>query len=131
MISLQKTLIVLGLLITSQLPTASAQCVVLSRQGYLSHNDPVGRVRFNCHYDTHTVYLQAGCPYTIDLTGCFDTYLRVESGCGCHVLAENDDGGHGLNSRIYFTPTRSGIYRLLTTSYRQGDTGNYHLTVRR
>lgn len=130
-------------LVSTQSLTAFAQCyhqspyrpycssVIMSRCGYLSHNDPMHRVRYGSHYDVHGVFLHAGRTYVIDLTGCFDTYLRVESGCGCHVLAENDDGGNGLNSRIYFTPPHSGNYRILASSFRADATGNYTLTIRR
>ena len=52
-------------------------------------------------------------------------YLRDSTG---NLLASNDDGGSGLNSRIKFTPSASGNYYLVADAY-SSSTGTYALSV--
>src|SRR5204862_78378 len=70
----------------------------------------------------YTVNLTGGKTNIIDLTSSsasgkwFDTWLRVEDAAGTE-LASDDDSGGSLNSRIMFTPTSSGQYRVIVTSF--------------
>lgn len=74
-----------------------------------------------------TVELTKGKTYVIDMTAGFDTYLRLESPTGQN-LAEDDDGGEGLNSRLRFECTEDGTYRIVATSF-SGGTGQFNLSV--
>jgi hypothetical protein len=85
--------------------------------------------RPGCHEYLHKVFLKAGVTYKIDMmSNQIDSYLFVENMNG-QVLAQNDDGGNGLNARIFFTPTVSGHYNVVATTFNQGATGGYTLTV--
>ncbi len=79
----------------------------------------------------HEVKLTLGNAYVIDMQSKqFDTKLRLEDGKGA-VLAENDDiSKENLNSRIVFTPSTNGVYRLIATSYQQRGRGAYAIIVR-
>lgn len=116
---------------------AGAGTVIFTQTGNLTNTDPKDTVRKEMFARIHTVALKAGQPVIIDLEsgdgtagkGFFDTWLRVEDPAGKN-LAENDDGGTNLNSRLEFRPPQDGSYRLVVTSYRAGETGAYTLTVR-
>jgi hypothetical protein len=76
----------------------------------------------------HTTMLRQGVRYVIDLKSSeFDPILRLEDAQG-RLILEDDDGGGGLNSRISYTATRTGVHRLVVTRY--GGVGEYQLTVR-
>jgi hypothetical protein len=82
----------------------------------------------------HQVFAFAAVPgetYTVDLQSSdFDTFLRVEEDSGKFV-AENDDGGDGSNSRIVFRTVRPMTHRLIVTSFEEGMTGRFTLTVKK
>jgi hypothetical protein len=95
----------------------------------LIQGDPMCPHRPGCYEQTHKVRLQAGVTYTIDLQSKdFDAYLYLEDGVG-NVLAEDDDSGGNLNARIVFTPTVTGEYLLVATTFNKGATGSYKLIV--
>ncbi len=97
--------------------------------GQLAANDPKDRNRTNSHHKLHLVPLLQGRKYTIDLESTdFDAYLRLEDPGG-KELATNDDGGDGFNARLTFTPDRSGTYRIIATTFRDGQVGRYILKV--
>jgi thiol-disulfide isomerase/thioredoxin len=79
----------------------------------------------------HPVKLQGGTTYTIDMEGKnnFDTLLRLED-ANKKELANDDDGGKGLNSRIVFKAPEDGLYRIIATSFAPAAQGEYTLTVR-
>ncbi len=63
-----------------------------------------------------SVKLEEGKTYQFDhMSGAFDPYLYLEDSHG-DLLAENDDGGEGLNSRIVYRAKRTATYRLIATS---------------
>ena len=93
----------------------------------LTVRDPRDRVRTSCFHKTHTLKLNAGKTYTIDLIGDFDTFLRLEDKNGKQLAF--DDGRQKLNSRLIFRPSQSGNYRLIVTSFGSGATGTYRLLV--
>ena len=99
-------------------------------EGSLKKTDPFDFEREKCYRLIHDYEMKVGKTYTIDLiSDDFDAYLRVE-----HEekgkLAEDDDGGGFLNSRIVFTPTADATYRLVVTTCDAGQFGAYRLTVR-
>lgn len=78
----------------------------------------------------HRVQLEAGRRYTILASSDeFDTYLRLLRPGSDEPLAENDDGGGGLNSRLTFAPEQSGEYIVRVSSFSPGGVGNYNLQV--
>jgi hypothetical protein len=100
----------------------------LSVTDKLTAADPIdpGRGGFAKIYP---VKMTAGRRYVIDLiSGDYDAYLRLEDSAG-RSLAENDDNGVSLNSRIPFTPGRTDTYRLIATSLGAGPVGKFTLWV--
>ena len=91
--------------------------------------------------DWFAVDLEAGKTYRIDLEGSgagagvlFDPYLRGVHDADGVLLpgTTNDDGGAGLNSRVFFTPTEDATYYVAAGAYRsayQSETGTYTLSV--
>src|SRR4029079_8339680 len=77
----------------------------------------------------HAVRLVKGKAYIIDLVSTdFDAYLRLEDAAGTQ-LAEDDDSGGNLNSRIRFTATKDDTFLIYATSLGGGE-GNYTLSVK-
>lgn len=107
-------------------PQANAEVV---RNGVLSTSDNFCVHRSGAHEQVHTVRLVADQTYVIDLmSNQFDTYLFLEHANG-NLITSNDDGGSGLNARIVFTPTYTGDYNIVTSSYLAGASGSYTLRV--
>jgi hypothetical protein len=74
--------------------------------------------------------LRAGQRYTITATAtAFDTVLRIVRRGGSDVLAENDDGGDGTNSRLTFSPSETGTYIACVTAFAAGGNGAYSVSV--
>lgn len=81
-------------------------------------------------YDDHVVRLEAGQRYRISLdSDAFDPVLRLYRSTNDEPVAENDDGGESLNSRISYQPTVSGDYVLRATSYSADGRGAYSARV--
>jgi peroxiredoxin len=98
-------------------------------KGKLTKDDPRDAQRGGPSH-LHVVKLKAGSSYTIDLmSGDFDSYLRLLDPKGMQ-LAEDDDGGEGLNSRIIFNCTTDGEYRIVATTFGADGMGAYILTVK-
>lgn len=80
----------------------------------------------------YEVRLVAGKTYVIDMVSkdqkALDPYLVLQD-ADRQVLAEDDDGGEGLNARITYRAPRDGAYSILATSYNAGR-GLFTLTVR-
>ncbi|MEX0691325.1 MAG: PPC domain-containing protein [Gemmatimonadales bacterium] len=73
--------------------------------------------------------LQAGDEVTVDLMSAeFDAYLYV-TGPGIAGAYGDDDGGDGLNSRIVFTATANGTYRLVASALQNDATGAFTLRI--
>lgn len=78
----------------------------------------------------HRVRMERGQRYTITATSdSFDTFLRLLRPGVEAPLAEDDDGGGGLNSRINHTATESGDYLVRVSSFAPGGVGSYQLRV--
>jgi hypothetical protein len=104
---------------------------VLRVNANLTDKDAKDSARKTSFCKTYPVNLRQGVTYTIDLksTG-FDTYLRVEDDKG-QPVAVNDDLGHrNRNSQVVLPATRTGAYRVVVTSYTEGATGPFTLTVK-
>lgn len=102
-----------------------------TRVGTLSNVDPPDHVTGQpCH--VYEVRLEAGRSYQLDMMSKhFDTHLRLEDGL-FFQLADDDDGGEGLNSRIHFDCNRTDTYRIICRPHRDvGPQGEYTLMVRR
>ena len=90
--------------------------------------DPVDRIR-KVPGKSHLVDLKKGKTYRIDMTSTeIDSSLRLEDEAG-KMLAQDEDGGGGLNARIDFRPQADGKYRIQATTYA-GGVGNYVITVK-
>lgn len=98
-------------------------------EGMLEPGD--GRRPANDAYqDVYQLDVTAGLPLEIRLTSTeLDPYLILMGPSG-DVVAEDDDGGGGLNSRIQVIPDTSGSYRIVATSYAPAS-GSYELSTRR
>jgi serralysin len=79
------------------------------------------------------VELVPGQTYKIDLEGSgaspvYDTYLRFYDSAG-NYIAQNDDGGSGYNSQIFFSPTTTGSYYIEAAAYNDFYAGEYTISV--
>ena len=66
---------------------------------------------------------------TLDVVGGFDTFLQLVDLSTGEVVAVNDDGGTGLNSRLTFTPVVGQDYGVRVTSFGAAETGDYTVTT--
>ena len=83
-------------------------------------------------YDVHPVLLVAGQRYRISVVspeGGFDTTLQLLRPGSLEPLAQNDDDGSSLNSRLAFTPDRSGVYLVRVSSFSPSVRGAYTARV--
>jgi hypothetical protein len=75
------------------------------------------------------VNLEQGKTYQFDhMSKAFDAYLYLLGPDGA-VLAEDDDGGAGLNSRIVHRAEKNGTYRLIATSLGGRSTGAFTFLI--
>lgn len=81
------------------------------------------------YFDTYTVYGSVGDLVVIELTSSdFDTYLGLVAPSGSYT--ENDDyAGSTSRSRIEHRLDEGGEWTVVVTSYQQGATGAYQLSV--
>jgi serine protease Do len=101
----------------------------LKIQEKLTKDDPQDPLGPRNAFKLYSVQMKAGRIYTIDLVSNeFDAFLRLMD-AKFTKLAEDDDGGGDLNSRIVFTPKADGVYHIVATTL-DGDVGNFTLTVR-
>jgi len=70
----------------------------------------------------------AGQEVIIDLTSSVDTYLYLLDP-NWNIEAEDDDSGTERNSRISRTLSTSGTYTIEATTYYEGQTGSFELTL--
>jgi hypothetical protein len=79
----------------------------------------------------YSVQLQAGKMYTIDLeSATMDSYLYLFDGKS-KLLAQDDDSGGDLNSRIVFRAERDGVYHIFATTLEGDETGEFTLKIRK
>jgi hypothetical protein len=81
----------------------------------------------------YNVKFTAGKTYVIDMISAnqkaLDPYLLLMDPAGKKV-AEDDDGGEGLNARITYRAEVTGTFRIVCTSFEKSGAGPYTLTVR-
>jgi serralysin len=94
-----------------------------------------GEVNSTGDTDVYTVTLVAGQTYMISLRGgeagqITDPYLSITNALGIEV-ANDDDGGTGINSMISYTPSVTGTYKIVAGAFDNGqpDLGLYTLDV--
>lgn len=98
-------------------------------QGLLRKSDRIDRVRAGCRVHEIHLWLDAGKKYVIDLKSKdFDPFLRLED-LDRKELAFDDDSGGDLNARLTYSPSRTGTYLLLATTYVPATWGDYTLAV--
>lgn len=104
--------------------------------GTLATTDCTGGARGTNYYtDRYSFSGTPGQLIAIQLSGSFDTFVNLKNPSGL-VIASNDDGGGGTNSRIPATSGSftipagaTGTYVIEVTSYSSLATGSYSLTV--
>lgn len=97
-----------------------------SADGRIEDSDRVDDER---RYDEHAIRLEAGRRYRISASSDdFDTLLRLYRAGETESVAENDDFGGSLNSRITYTPQESGNYVLRVQSFSPEGRGAYRVT---
>jgi len=117
---------------TIAMPSALAQEAIQratqSFTGRLDENSSV--FEDGSYYATHTFEGTAGEVLTIELTSeDFDTYL-ILVGPDETMLAENDDGAGGTNSRIVIILPATGTYTLVANTFEASQTGQYQIEWR-
>jgi len=96
-------------------------------QGQLRADDPPDQFR-DYPSKVHTIDLAAGKTYVIDMiSNQFDSYLMLQNASAV-IIAQDDDSGGNLNSRIRFQPPANGRYRVVTTTFN-GQVGAFTLRV--
>lgn len=114
--------------------TVTPLTAVLDREDRTAPTDPRyqnGAVNQGPHKE-YPVQLKAGqaCIISLDATqpgGGYDPFLVLE-GPGGDVVAQDDDGGDGNNSRIVHRSKRGGEYRVIATGLG-GGSGPYRVRV--
>jgi hypothetical protein len=96
-----------------------------SAQGRLEDGDTQAEDR---RYDEHRVRLEAGRRYRLTANSDdFDPVLRLYAAGSTEPVAENDDAGDGLNSRIVFVPPSTGNYTMRIVGFSTDGRGAYTL----
>ncbi|MEM7453500.1 MAG: pre-peptidase C-terminal domain-containing protein [Planctomycetota bacterium] len=94
--------------------------------GELSSAD--GTIETGAYFDETTIDVVAGQQLSITLTSSnFDTFLIAVAPSGDAL--ENDDSDGITESQLNFTADESGQWKIIVTSYKPGETGNYELKV--
>jgi hypothetical protein len=110
-------------------PTETAPQERIAESGTLAAGDAT-RDNTGSFVDTFEFDGAPGRRVMIDLTStAFDTYLVLTAPSG--AVTENDDFDTLGHSRIETELTETGTYRVQVTSYAQGETGDYTLTIDR
>jgi len=83
--------------------------------------------------DFLTIWLEAGETLTVtEASTFFDPYLWLlvrEADGSFTIIAQNDDFGGTLNSRLVFTAATAGFYHIAPTTFDPLDTGSYAMTI--
>lgn len=107
------------------------EVVIVNKNGVIMANealDPKLAVKPGGKGHVVPVPLEKGKKYVILLNSTdFDSYLRLIDPMGM-VVAEDDDSGGNLNSRIEYTPVATGQFKVVVTSF-DGKVGAYNLRV--
>lgn len=87
-----------------------------------------GNLEIQGDTDWFRVTLTADREYRFSLDGNFDTYLNIYNSSGT-LVAENDDGGSGLNSQLVYTASSTGDYYAVASAYDDASTGSFAISV--
>jgi hypothetical protein len=110
---------------------AKTQPALLNVRDSLTKQDGKDTARTTSYRKVHTVTLQQGVRYVIDMRSVdMDSFLRLENANGTQVASDDDNGPGHRNARIVFTPTQTGTYRVIATTFSSDVTGGYGLSVR-
>lgn len=109
------------------LPQAIAAQAPIVHRGTLAAGDVT--LRSGEYVDEFTFEGRTGQRLVVDLTSnAFDPYLMVIAPSG--DKKDNDDHeGSSSRSRLEFVLEETGTYRVLATSYKKGDTGDYEVRI--
>lgn len=95
-----------------------------SAEGRIEESD--SRDENDIRYDEHRFRLEAGRRYRVSASSDdFDTLIRLYQAGETEPVAENDDSGDSLNSRITYTPEESAEYVLRILSFSADGRGAY------
>lgn len=101
----------------------------LTIDGKLTADDPKDTVQKNSYQKVHRIQFEQGITYVIDLVSLkFDAFLRLEDSAKKHLASDDDSGGFP-HARLVFAPKKSGQYRIIVTSFKPGETGDYKLII--
>jgi len=98
--------------------------------GSLEMNSEIlGTIEILGDRDWFSINLDEGLSYKFDLTGfsLSDPYLKLYNSSQ-QLIAQNDDGAGGFDSRIIFNSTETGTYYLDAAAYNDLHLGDYLLT---
>lgn len=113
---------------------ASAQTRIESGEavsGALTGSD--SRMYNGAHFDLWTYSGVRGEKIVVTLRSIqFDAYMMVQRypGGSSPLLARDDDGGSGSDSRVELTLPETDLYLITVTTTERGETGAYRLSVR-
>jgi hypothetical protein len=103
--------------------------VLTEVEAELTDADPVSQGKFRKSYKLQLV---KGQEYVFEMRALyprfFDPYLILMDANG-RVLKEDDDSGGKPNARLTFEPKKSADHVLVVTTFPQGQTGAFRLTV--
>lgn len=100
-----------------------------STRGRIETSDPSSGAD-GYHYDEHNLRLEAGRRYILRIEASdFDPIARLYVAGEDAVIAENDDDGQGLNSRISFVPETTGDYTLRVAPLANDGHGSYRASA--
>jgi hypothetical protein len=110
-------------------PLAPGVPVPWSASGRIENSDATAGAD-SAHYDEHTLRLEAGRRYVLRVNASdFDPKAELRRAGEDEILAENDDGDQGLNSRISFAPTETGDYVLRVLPLASDGHGSYRASA--
>jgi hypothetical protein len=97
-----------------------------------TRKQPNGAAAIKAPYKAYRVELKANGEYTIRLNSpdpkAGHPYLLLED-MGGKVVATDADNGLGTHSRIVFSPTSDGVYRIICMTLTPGSTSDFTLKV--
>ncbi len=111
---------------TTHLGPMPAGTKVQTIDGSLAAGD--SKLKTGEYYDKYKYSWPAGAHVRIEATSSdFDTYIILK--LPSKQQLENDDSNGGTNSVVDLTTPDSGMFEVMLTSSRPGETGSYHMTI--
>jgi peroxiredoxin len=102
---------------------------LLRVDGELTDKDSRDKSAKDCYCKTFPIELSAGATYRIDLVSKdFDPFLRLEDPTGAKVAEDNDSGGR-VNARIAYKAAKSGMHKIVVSTFGANETGKFKLTA--